>query len=330
MLFAWLWVLCARAVDVDAAIPQRTEVVATVLVSVPDRDVAGDAIVADAEARGGWFAERTPDTVVTRIPVEAVEAHLEAVAAQGRVLGRTLERTDVSRDLATLGDRIGSRREVLARYDREGATASSLGAVISVQQRVDATIGEIEQLRGQEQVLADRAGYARVEVAFRFRDRSGPVVRTTSPFPWVGALSLPGLVAAVRGGGDWRPVRGPVPAGFASWGRARATSPDGVVWRVRRERHRPAAALGFWEEAVREHLVACGYTLVGSAPVEVGGRTGVVLELAAPVGEEDWGWLVAVIPDGRQLVVAEAAGELPRLEARREAVVAAIGGLRLP
>jgi hypothetical protein len=47
------------------------------------------------------------------------------------------------------------------------------------------------------------------------------------------------------------------------------------------------------------------------------------------MGTEDWTYLLAFFPAGRRMVVAEAAGEVSRLAARREAIPASVRGLRI-
>ena len=67
-----------------------------------------------------------------------------------------------------------------------------------------------------------------------------------SSFAWINTLNVADLVESFQSG-----VRAPrsaavaeAPAGFAEWrrpGRFQAISPDGVVYRVRSERHKPKA-----------------------------------------------------------------------------------------
>jgi hypothetical protein len=118
------------------------------------------------------------------------------------------------------------------------------------------------------------------------------------------------------------------PAGFAPFekqgGELRAVSPDGVVYRVRDEKHKPHADLAFWKEALKKRMIDAGYHFVAEQDVSAGGKPGYLLELSAPVGEQDYGYWVAVFDAGSQLVLVEAAGEVTKLAARRDQLLAAI------
>jgi hypothetical protein len=118
-----------------------------------------------------------------------------------------------------------------------------------------------------------------------------------------------------------------VPEGFAAYHerkRVRATSPDGVVYRVRVQKNKPEADLSFWEEAMRTRMLEAGYHLVEEKRIKSGENEGALLELGAADGEKDQSYLVAVFVDGKKLVIVEAAGEVERFAPRREAITAAI------
>jgi hypothetical protein len=117
------------------------------------------------------------------------------------------------------------------------------------------------------------------------------------------------------------------PEGFArfdDWCQFRAVSPDGVMYRVRTEENDPPADLDFWREALKKRMTDAGYKVVADGDVEAGQRPGYLLDLAAPVGQEDYSYLVAVFVDSGDLIIAEAAGEVTRLAERRDAVIEAI------
>lgn len=121
------------------------------------------------------------------------------------------------------------------------------------------------------------------------------------------------------------------PAGFATyddWSQFRAISADGIMYRVRTGDNDPEAKLKFWSEALKKRMLDAGYAFISDGEVKAGNRPGYLLELAAPVGQEDYSFLVAVFVRGSDLIIAEAAGEVTRFAKHREAVVAAIGSIR--
>jgi hypothetical protein len=116
------------------------------------------------------------------------------------------------------------------------------------------------------------------------------------------------------------------PAGFApfrDWLGFRAVSADGVTYRVRTEDNEPPASLAFWKEALKKRMVDAGYAFVSESDTKLGDREAYYLELAAPVGPEDYSYAVAIALDGGDLVIAEAAGEVTRFAAHKDAILAA-------
>lgn len=105
-----------------------------------------------------------------------------------------------------------------------------------------------------------------------------------------------------------------VPQGFAAYEnyeKIRAVSPDGVMYRIRREKNEPFAELPFWREALKKRMLDAGYTFMNEEDIEAGERSGYLLELAAPLGARDFSYLIALfVNDNKQLVIVEAAGDM--------------------
>ena len=101
---------------------------------------------------------------------------------------------------------------------------------------------------------------------------------------------------------------GQPPQGFAAyrelwqdWFELRAVSPDGVVYRVRTEDNEPTADLPFWQAALKKRMLDAGYILVAESETKAGKQPGYLLELAAPVGQEDFVYLIALFVNGSEL-----------------------------
>ncbi len=117
------------------------------------------------------------------------------------------------------------------------------------------------------------------------------------------------------------------PKGFAVYDDGddyRAVSPDGVVYRVRSEDNEPEAGLAFWREALTKRMSDAGYLVIGAEPIKAGAVEGHLLDLAAPLGNKDYGYEVAVFVAGDDIVIVEAAGEAALLKEKRAEVVAAM------
>lgn len=128
-----------------------------------------------------------------------------------------------------------------------------------------------------------------------------------------------------------QPYEATAPEGFAVYDdpwEFRAVSPDGVIYRVRSEPNEPEADLAFWSEALKKRMTDAGYAFTADAEIAAGSEPGYLLELAAPVGQQDYTYAVALFVRQGDLVLVEVAGEVTRFAARRDAVLAAIEALR--
>jgi hypothetical protein len=310
----------------------ETRVMASLVIAVDQREEAADAAVAEAERLGGWFQSRTLAYVSLRIPVDASEALVDVVSSQGKVLDRSLSREDVSQQLADLRARLKAREEVLDRYDAVLATAS-VKAILSVEQQILQAIQHVERLKGQIRVLEQQANFAAVDVSFQFRDRQAPANDGTSSFAWLNTLDVQRVIAALQ---EHEPswttkiTVPPPPPGFSAWRKKshyRATSPEGVLVTVRTVKHEPEAELAFWTEAAKERMAAAGYKVMAVEDLSASGVPGTLLDLAAPVGTQDWSYLVAFFPAGKRIAIVEVAGEVSEVVKQRAGLLTWMQGI---
>lgn len=310
------------------------QVTASLVVEVSDEDAASKALVAEAKKLHGWFSALTNDSVTLRVPVSLARELVDYAQGLGTVMERSWQSVDLSDRFAQLDAKLASRQQVLQRYMAvlKGANAK---AIVSVEREITRLIGEIEQIKGELQVLENQAAYATATVSFKFRDRTAPASDGRSSFAWINAIDVRNVLRDFANGDQ---VGGPAPHvsvqppdGFAPYPHKRyprALSPDDVVFRVRAFRNKPQADLAFWREALRTRMVEAGYRLVSDEDVQAGGRPGAILDLAAPIGQSDVRYLVALFVRGHRIIVVEAAGLANRLAARRAAIVAAIRSMK--
>jgi hypothetical protein len=139
------------------------------------------------------------------------------------------------------------------------------------------------------------------------------------------ALSLAGCAAKPK----FTAVKAVTPEGFArdkggAGKETRFLSPDGVMYSVRSVPNKPVADLAFWKTALRTRMSQAGYRVLGDSSISVGGVEGSLLRLAAPLGQKDYLFLVALSMRGNEIRVAEAAGEASLMRAREAAVLKAL------
>ncbi|MEO7425416.1 MAG: hypothetical protein ABI036_09530 [Fibrobacteria bacterium] len=116
------------------------------------------------------------------------------------------------------------------------------------------------------------------------------------------------------------------PSGVIFPGPFRSVSPDGVLFTVREEANKPRADLGFWRAAMKTRMGQAGYRVVSDSDFSMQNRSGALLQLAAPMGDQDHLYWIAfsLSPSGKKILVAEASGEMKRFLARKEDIRAAM------
>ena len=141
-----------------------------------------------AKAAGGVVASgRTEETgptpsgsVVLRVPVDAFETVVGQVRGSGaKVRSATTSGQDVTAAYADLETQIRTLKAARERFLTILGRASSIGDVLSVQQRVDDVTGKIDRLEGQRRVLAAQSDDATLEVTVTEAD--DPVAKQQAP-----------------------------------------------------------------------------------------------------------------------------------------------------
>lgn len=313
-----------------------THITASMVIKVAQRDAAADALIAEAQRLGGYFASLSTGAVSLRVPVDKVDEVIAFAATQGLVVDRQYNSQELAAELGELNAKLATREKMLDQYFALLPQAKA-NSVLTVEYEIVQLVSQIEGLKGRIRLLESQATWAQLDVSFQFRERTAPVRDGSSSFAWLNSLNLADLVESFRSG--WVDSRGPnpgvpelAPAGFSPYkGRheRRSVSPDEVLFRVRAVRHKPQAELGFWREATKERMLAAGYRVMDEQDIEADGVKGFALTLSAPMGNQDYSYLVAVFPVGRKLIIVEAAGEITRYEARKAEIMAAVTGMEL-
>lgn len=113
------------------------------------------------------------------------------------------------------------------------------------------------------------------------------------------------------------------PAGFAGFESAElptAISAEGVGFRLRSVENEPAQTLDFWAHALERHLTESGYLPRERTPFRAPAGDGIAFEWIAPVGADDWAYLVAIVVTGTEILIAEAAGPVELYDRHRAAL----------
>jgi hypothetical protein len=105
-------------------------------------------------------------------------------------------------------------------------------------------------------------------------------------------------------------------------------SPEGITWRISAEEHKPKADLAFWKPALRKRMTEAGYRIVDSLSFEASGQKGWALELAAPLGQSDYSYLVAIIPCDKDLILVESSGTVADFAKRKSEILATLANIQ--
>lgn len=172
----------------EAETGRKTALVSRMVLKVTSPAEARALLIARAEELGGFPVVIADDRLWLEVPPRRLDELLQHAAEAGLLLDRTLERRDLTLEIAKLEGTLEARREVLARL-RGFFDDSDVRATLRIEQNMTSLVAEIEQIRGRLRVLRHRASHARVEISFNFEQRDR-IVYVHSPFEWLNTVGL--------------------------------------------------------------------------------------------------------------------------------------------
>lgn len=184
VLLAWICTTPALAVD-DA---RETAVTSRVVLKVVHPDEVRRAILDAVEPRGGFPVLVTDEQLVLKVPPPRLGEVLALLSEHGLLIEKTLAREDLTQRVAQLEAQLRSKREIFQRL-RTLVDDSDVQATLEIERNMAGLVREMESIKGQLRVQRERARWARVEVAFNFRDRQ-KLVYVRSPFEWLNTVDL--------------------------------------------------------------------------------------------------------------------------------------------
>ena len=172
----------------DASAGRRTALVWRSVVKVVNPDEARAAVEAEVKALGGFVTFFNSRSISVKLPPKALSAFTAKVAEKGHVLEKTLDREDLTLQIAELMGILKSKREILART-RKFLDDSDVPATLEIERTMTGLVMEIEDVRGRLRVLNDRSEFATADISFEFRERD-KIVYVRSPFEWLNSVDL--------------------------------------------------------------------------------------------------------------------------------------------
>lgn len=152
--------------------------------------------VALAESAGGWVSERSRYTVVLRVPAERFRDVLDELRRLGDVLALDWDASDVTEAYTDLEIRLRNALEVRERLAGLLERAETVEEALAIERELERVTLDIEQMRGQLRMLADRIAYSTITVNFQeLRGGDVPSEDYRLPFPWLNELGLERLLS---------------------------------------------------------------------------------------------------------------------------------------
>ena len=165
-----------------------TALTASMVVKVVHADEVRGRILGAVKAAHGHPMLMTDTELQLKLPPSALPELLELLAASGTVLTKSLQRSDLTEQIAQLEARLKSKREVLQRM-RGFIDDSNVQATLRIERTMTQLVAELESVKGELAVQRDRARFATVQVNFQYHQR-GRVTYVNSPFGWLNQVDL--------------------------------------------------------------------------------------------------------------------------------------------
>lgn len=179
-------------------VPREVIYTADLVVRVDDVEAAAErarVLVTDA---GGYVGQQSADleegrhvTITLRVPAAAFDDVLGGITGLGEVLQRELDAQDVTDQVVDLEVRIANTEVSAQRLRELLAEADGVPNLLAIETELTNRETQIEQMKGQLQVLRDQVDLSTVTVRFTEERETDPEV----------ADDLPGFVKAFRAGG---------------------------------------------------------------------------------------------------------------------------------
>jgi hypothetical protein len=167
---------------------RRTSLESRMILKVINPDEARAKLETRAAELGGFPILVEDASLVLKVPPEKLSELIAFIADQGLVLEKTLERADLTQEIARLEGQLKSKKEMLGRL-RSFFDDSNTEATLRIEQTMTSIVAEIEQIKGQLRVADERAKWAIVDISFQFHERD-KIVYVSSPFEWLNTVSL--------------------------------------------------------------------------------------------------------------------------------------------
>lgn len=168
--------------------PRQTALVSQLTLKVINPVQSRTLLQNQTKELGGFATLITDHSISFKIPPSKLEAALTLYSEHGILLEKSIERTDLTREIATLEGQLESKRHILTQL-RAFFDDSNVEATLKIEKTMSELVTEIEQVKGALRVLKEKSRWAVVNISFRFQDRDR-IIYVSSPFSWLNSVNL--------------------------------------------------------------------------------------------------------------------------------------------
>lgn len=227
---------------------------------------------------GGHIQTADLSQVTFRIPAAKFDLAVKMVSQMGVVMNKQLQAEDVTNEYRDVQLRIEVAEESRKRMMAILKNADKMKDIIEIEKEIRRLTEEIERMKGQLRVMADRIVYSTITVKFQAKAPTPrqPAAqrprRESSYFYWINQLTVESVAGyfgrRTQPSGWFPPFKMPKPEKFVRVGSEkdwdfRALTPEEDKLLVRRYKVTELGSLDFWVNAVRSQFVdERGYTLI--------------------------------------------------------------------
>ena len=167
----------------------RLESIKTMLViKVINPDDTRTAIKKLAVEMGGYATHLNDTSITLKLPPKKMSDAIDAFSKQGIVVEKSIERQDLTLEIAQLEGKLNSQMDILKKL-RGFFDDSDFSDTLDIERSMARLVREIEGVKGRLRFLKEQSHWAVVQVFFRFRERER-VMYVASPFEWLNGANL--------------------------------------------------------------------------------------------------------------------------------------------
>jgi hypothetical protein len=160
----------------------------TMVLKVINADIARNTIRESATALGGYATHLNDSSITLKIPPAKMAEAMALFSKQGIVIQKTIERQDLTLEIAQLEGKLISQQEILAKL-RGFFNKADFAATLDIERSMARLVAEIESVKGRLRYLKEQSRWSLLVIHFSFHERDR-VLYVASPFEWLNGANL--------------------------------------------------------------------------------------------------------------------------------------------